>query len=301
MSNLSDQTIERLREGLALPPLPARYRMDEIIGRGGMGVVWRAHDTLLDRDIAVKVLAEHVDGEAFAERIEREAKILARLEHPAIVAVHDAGTLDDGRGWYAMRLVRGERLDLAAAHFTTVGDALRVMLRVIDAVTFAHAAGVVHRDLTPRNVMLGPFGEVTVLDWGVALEVATGDARGTGLGTPGYMSPEQAAGLPADWRSDVFGLGAILRDLLGTSANRIAPPLAAIRDRALHPDAASRYADAAALGADLRRFQDNERVSAYREGPLEVVARVARGYRTPIALVLAYLVMRVLVLWWQGF
>src|SRR5690349_4215763 len=103
-----------------------------------MGVVWRAWDTLLEREIAVKVLAEHIDGDAFAQRIEQEARVLARLEHPGIVAVHDAGTLDDGRGWYVMRLVRGERLDVAASRFENLGDALRVILRLIDTVAFAH-------------------------------------------------------------------------------------------------------------------------------------------------------------------
>lgn len=300
MSGLSDRAVERLRAGLAHPAVPSRYRLDDIIGRGGMGVVWRAWDTLLEREVAIKVLAEHIDGGAFAQRIEQEARVLARLEHPGIAAVHDAGTLDDGRGWYAMRLVRGERLDVAARRFENLGDALRVLLRLIDAVAFAHAAGVVHRDLTPRNVMLGSFGEVVVLDWGVALQGERQDEPGTVQGTPGYMPPEQAAGLPTDARSDVFGLGAILRDLLAARSERIPPPLLAIRDRALHPDAAQRYPDVLALGADLRHFQDNQPVSAYREGPLERLSRFGRQYRTPIALVLAYLLMRVLVLWWKG-
>ncbi|MES2305799.1 MAG: serine/threonine-protein kinase [Gemmatimonadota bacterium] len=300
MSELSDRAVQRLRDGLAQPELPARYALREIIGRGGMGVVWRAHDGELDRDVAVKILAEHIDGGEFTHRLEREARILARLEHPGIVAVHDAGTLADGRGWYAMRLIRGGSLDQAAAQFDTVGDAVRVMLRLVDAVAFAHAQGVVHRDLTPRNVMLGPFGEVLVLDWGVAREGEGSDGSGLVIGTPGYMAPEQAAGLGTDPRSDVFGLGAILRDLLALRPEWATPRLQAIRDRAMAAAPDARYADATSFGSDLRHFQDGEAVSAYREGVLERAARVIVRYRTPIVLVLAYLAMRILVLWWKG-
>ncbi|MEO5800419.1 MAG: serine/threonine-protein kinase [Gemmatimonadales bacterium] len=300
MNDLSDEAVRRLRAGLIQPELPVRYQLRDIIGRGGMGVVWRAHDGLLGRDVAVKVIAEHIDGAEFTRRIEREAKILARLEHPGVVAVHDTGTLDDGRGWYAMRLIRGDRLDQAATQFGTVGDAVRVMLRLVDAVAFAHAQGIVHRDLTPRNVMLGPFGEVLVLDWGVAHDGGRPEVAGLVIGTPGYMAPEQAAGQPADSRSDVFGLGAILRDLLSIRPEWAAPPLLAIRDRAMASAPTDRYPDAVSFGADLRHFQDGEAVSAYREGMMGRAARVVRQYRTPIVLVLAYLVMRVVVLWWKG-
>ncbi len=315
MSGVSEQAVAHLRESLLRPALPPRYRLDEVIGRGGMGVVWRARDVQLDRDVAIKVLAEHAEGEAIAARLQREAQILARLEHPGIVAVHDAGVLPDGRPWYSMRLVRGARLDDAAAGFATLGEALRVVLRLAETIAFAHAQGVLHRDLTPRNVMLGPFGEVLVLDWGVARDVATGSeedggggghdgegftGHGTVLGTPGYMAPEQAAGLPTDQRSDVYGLGAILRDLLAVRSEPLPRPLAAIRDRALAADPTARYPDAIALGADLRRFLDGDRVLAYRERPLEAIVRIARPYRAAILLVLAYLAMRLVVLFWRG-
>jgi serine/threonine protein kinase len=294
--------------------LPLRYVLQEVMGRGGMGVVWRARDRQLERDVAIKVLAEHVDGEAVAARLRREALILARLEHPGIVAVHDSGVLNDGRPWYSMRLVRGARLDHAAGSFATLGDALRVMLRLTETIAYAHAVGVLHRDLTPRNVMLGPFGEVLVLDWGVAREqgvehlpdtvggasAATSTGHGTVLGTPGYMAPEQAAGLPADERSDVYGLGAILRDLLAARPEPAPPPLAAIRDCALSQDPGARYPTALALRDDMVRFQDGARVVAYRERPLEAIIRILRPHRTLILLVLAYLAMRVAVLWWRG-
>ena len=313
MSELSDTALARLADGMARPALPPRYVLSEVIGRGGMGVVWLAHDRQLERDVAIKVLAEHVDGDAIATRLQREAQILARLEHPGIVAVHDSGVLDDGRPWYVMRLVRGSRLDEAASRFATIGDALRVMLRLIETVAFAHDQGVIHRDLTPRNVMLGPFGEVLVLDWGVARERGAPTrsdgapatqpdttGHGTVIGTPGYMAPEQAAGLPADERSDVYGLGAVLRDLLAARAEATAPPLKAIVACATATDPNARYATALALRDDLGRFLDGDRVIAYRERPMEAIIRVTRPYRTVILLVLAYLTMRVAVLWWRG-
>lgn len=315
MSDLSHAAISRLAAGLARPAVPSRYALREIIGRGGMGVVWRAHDRELQRDVALKVLAEHVEGDAIAARLQREARILARLEHPGIVAVHDNGVLDDGRPWYVMRLVRGARLDDAAPTFATIGDALRVVLRLVETIAFAHAQGVLHRDITPRNVMLGPFGEVLVLDWGVAREtdrvgtqeastslspVAEDTGHGTVIGTPGYLPPEQAAGLPADERSDVYGLGAVLRDVLAARAERVPPPLAAIVARATAAGPEHRYPNALALREDLGRFLDGQRVIAYRERPLEAIIRVTHPYRTVILLVLAYLVMRVAVLWWRG-
>lgn len=316
MTRLSDGAIARLSEGMRIPALPPRYRPLEVIGRGGMGVVWRARDEELQREVAIKVLAEHVDAESLTVRLRREARILARLEHPGIVAVHDTGVLDDGRAWYVMRLVRGERLDEAARRFEAPGTAIRVMMRLAETIAFAHANGVLHRDLTPRNVMLGPFGEVLVLDWGIARESgATKDApapegpsdgaadvtaHGTVLGTPGYMAPEQAAGLETDSRSDIHGLGAILRDLLAAMPGRVPPPLASIRDRAMAADPKARYPDALALRDDLARFQDGLAVSAHRETVTERIGRFVSRYRTPIVLVAAYLVMRLVVLLWRG-
>lgn len=314
MSELSDGAVARLRDLLAVPPLPPRYTPVAEIGRGGMGVVWQARDRVLERDVAIKVLAEHIDDARLVARLQRESRILARLEHPGIVAVHDAGVLDDGRAWYAMRLVRGQRLDVAAPTLAR-GDQLRVMARLAETVAFAHDRGVIHRDLTPRNVMLGPFGEVLVLDWGIA-RVIVGDAdpsgspmrgrddattgHGTVLGTPGYMAPEQAAGGVADRRSDVYGLGAVFRDLLAAGTDPAPAPLASIRDRALAADPAGRYPDALALRDDLLRFQDGEPVTAHREGIPERLGRWLGRYRTPIALVLAYLAMRLVVLLWRG-
>jgi serine/threonine protein kinase len=194
---------------------------------------------------------------------------------------------------------------------------VRIVVRLAETVAFAHSAGVVHRDLKPANVMLGPFGEVLVLDWGIARVLGRAEApgghppgdasaavdttdHGRVLGTPGYMAPEQAAGLPADERSDIHGLGAILRDLLAAGPRGIPRPLAAIRDRALAADAADRYPDVGAFRRDLVRFQDGESVSAYRERPWEVVARLWHKYTYLILIVVAYLVMRMAILWWRG-
>ena len=301
MTHLSDAVVAHLTAELMLPELPSRYLAQEVIGRGGMGVVWRCRDTLLEREVAVKLLAEHLSGDAWAARLSREARILATLEHPGIVAVHDAGMLSDGRAWYAMRLVVGEPLDSAQAQLGTLGDVVRVMIRLADTIAFAHANGVIHRDLTPCNVMLGPFGEVLVLDWGVARLVAEGGSQdGAIVGTPGYHAPEQAAGQDGDARSDVYGLGAILRDLLRSLSVAPPKPLAAIRDRAMAPLAEHRFATVVEFRADLARFQDGAAVTAYRESLGERLTRVAAQYRTPIALVVAYLVMRLVVLVWRG-
>jgi serine/threonine protein kinase len=313
---LSDSAVARLRDAVERPALPERYAVHDIIGRGGMGVVWRARDIALDRDVAVKVIASHAESAALGARLTREARILARLEHPGIVAVHDVGMLDDGRTWCVMRLVRGTRLDTAAAGVSR-RELLRIVERIAETVAYAHAHGVVHRDLKPANVMLGPFGEVLVLDWGVARDVSGRDGdgaqtesaarsgttdtlAGTVLGTPGYMAPEQAAGAAADERSDVYGLGAILRDLLAVHEDRVPGSLAAIRERAMATAPNERYQTALALRDDIRRWLDGERVSAHRESILDAAARIGAAYRTPIILVLAYLVMRLVILIWRG-
>jgi serine/threonine protein kinase len=313
---LADAAVERLQEALDWPDLAAtRYEPVEVLGRGGMGTVYRALDRELGREVAVKVVRGTDTAPATAERLMREARVLARLEHPGLVPVHDAGVLPDGRAYYVMRLVRGTCLDEHVAALGP-GPRLRLFLRVCEAVAFAHAHGVVHRDLKPQNVMVGPFGEVLVMDWGVARVIdapveppgampAEGDgtAGGTVLGTPGYMAPEQAEGgaASADERSDVYALGAILRFLCDGSARRMPRPLAAIVDHALAAEPGRRYASVEDLHRDVSAWLAAEPVSAYREGPLETLARLFEKYRTPVVLVLAYLVMRMaLLLFWRG-
>ena len=245
MTWLSDAALARLRDAGEWPDLSGtRYEVRGVLGRGGMSTVYRAFDRELQREVAVKVMAP--DAEGTVARLRTEARVLARLEHPGLVPVHDLGTLADGRLFYVMRLVRGKRLDEHARQERSLAALLRLFERVCEAVAFAHAQGVLHRDLKPANVMVGPFGEVLVLDWGLAKLVgelpagatpaapaataedaaaltALADAptrtrRGTVLGTPGFMAPEQARGEvdALDQRADVYALGAMLRFLIET-------------------------------------------------------------------------------------
>jgi serine/threonine-protein kinase len=161
---LTDAAIARLQSVATWPELPSdRYVVTEEIGRGGMGGIYLAHDELLGRDVAIKV--SNAIGSAEAEaRLRREARVLAALEHPGIVPVHDAGRLADGRLFYVMKRVHGTTLRAFVETAPSLGDRLRVFERICDAVAFAHARGILHRDLTPDNVMVGEFGEVLVLD-----------------------------------------------------------------------------------------------------------------------------------------
>jgi serine/threonine protein kinase len=239
---LSDNALDRLRAAADVPDLAGtRYRLVDKLGQGGMGGVYRVEDTALQRQVALKVInLADPDGE-LAARLLREARVIAQLEHPGIVPVHDVGTLPDRRVFYTMKLVQGKRLDQHIAQFGSLPDRLRAFQRVCEAVAFAHAHSVLHRDLKPENIMVGPFGEVLVMDWGLSkvlngacetnekpakrpIPVSAGPpptplpvtAHGVVLGTPGYMAPEQARGEVAalDERADVFALGALLKFLL---------------------------------------------------------------------------------------
>src|ERR1700720_980108 len=243
MNWLSDDVVARLQTASALPDLAGtRYRLIERVGSGGMGTVYLAEDSVLGRRVALKILDLSDARGDLSARLLREAHILARLEHPGIVPVHDAGTLADGRVFYAMKFVEGERLDALAKRIDAIHERLRIFQRICEAVAFAHARGILHRDLKPENVMVGPFGEVLVMDWGVAkilredpapredhTEIPTQSsqnaptetkalktAHGTVLGTAGYMAPEQARGEveSIDERADIYSLGAILKFLM---------------------------------------------------------------------------------------
>ncbi len=336
MTWLSDSALERLGSVTEIPDFSGtRYQLLDEIDRGGMGVVYAAHDTTLRRSVAIKVVRGGLLRADAADRLERESQILAALEHPGIVPVHDAGTLPDGRAWYVMKRVRGQRVDDVARSAISLADSLRLFARICEPVAFAHARGVVHRDLKPENVMVGEFGEVLVMDWGVAKLVGDDDparatapdggslpanrapleqiarsprltADGDVLGTRGFMAPEQERGETAaiSPRTDVWSLGAILHELTIAAcrreAKRTARPLRAIIERATAVDPAHRYESAAALAADVVRFADGERVAAYREAPWERVMRWLRGHRAAVAVVVAYLLMRALLLLWLG-
>jgi predicted Ser/Thr protein kinase len=282
---ISEPALDRLSAMFQGPDVTGtRYQLLSILGRGGMGVVYLARDTVLDREVALKIV------ERPSEDV-NEARILARLEHPGIVPVHDFGELPDGRLFYAMKRVKGDRLDRWMASSRDLPERLGVFLRVCEAVAFAHAHGVVHRDLKPENVMVGEFGEVLVLDWGVARDLQNAECKLQISGTPEYMAPEQARGEAVDHRADVFALGAMLESIAETA------PVAAIARKARSDDPASRYQDVQALAADVSRFLAGRAVEAHRERLVDRVARVGRRYRLPILLVLTYLVARLLLLW----
>jgi hypothetical protein len=210
-----------------------RYEVDAVpLGKGGQGTVWNAHDQLLRREVALKELNDSRPNEAVEAAFLREARLTATLEHPGIVPVHELGRRPDGRAYYTMRRIEGESLLAALQRCATLEDRLTwlpAVVRACQAVAFAHSRHVVHRDLKPANIMLGRFGETYVVDWGLAT-LATTDERSDEpstapditapmlaaqvVGTPAYLSPEQALGLPADPRTDVFGLGAVLYQVL---------------------------------------------------------------------------------------
>ena len=270
--------------------LPPRYRWLARLGRGGMGEVHRVHDQELDRDVALKVLyglrALAPEGRTL---FLREARLTAGLQHPGIIPVYDLGSLPDGRTWYTMREVQGETL---AAGWRTPPEAapelrrrVRTLARICEAVGYAHDhAGAVHRDLKPDNVMRGRFGEVLVLDWGLALLASDPDENGRISGTPAYMAPEQARSerariCPA---TDVWALGGMLvaaitgspphrapdlRALLHLLRQDPAPPTCPSPDpdvqslwrvvqHALQPTPADRPPSATALGTAIARWLD---------------------------------------------
>jgi serine/threonine protein kinase len=294
---ISDRAIDRLREAAAWPELDARYEITGIAGHGGMGTVYIARDHTLDRDVAVKVLDVADSRGSRAARLEREARILARLDHPAIVPIHDAGMLDDGRAFYVMKFVNGRRLQDLIRDCTPIAGRLDAFSRVLDAVAFAHSHGIVHRDLKPENVMVGGFGEVYVMDWGVAQDGGA-DAEAAVVGTPGYMAPEQERASGAvDLRADVFALGAMLAGMTGDTAPAALRSIAA-KARQTVPD--DRYQSVEALAADLARFRNQDRVDAHVESLPERLIRIYRRYELPLLLLLAYVVMRFALLVFRG-
>jgi serine/threonine protein kinase/predicted negative regulator of RcsB-dependent stress response len=210
---------------------PDHYLVGEEFARGGMGRIRLARDLRLGRQVALKEML--IDGPDAIVRFEREARITARLQHPSIVNVHEAGVWPSGERFYTMTRLEGRSLRDVIAATSTFEARLALlphMLAVADAMAFAHARGVIHRDLKPDNVLIGVFGETVVIDWGLAKDVTLGDpdaplkpqttggaawtVAGAVVGTPSYMPPEQAAGRPVDARADVYALGAILDHLL---------------------------------------------------------------------------------------
>jgi len=330
---LSSSVVNHLRDVATWPDLDdGRYTSIRPIGAGGMGRVFAAREEPLGRDVAIKISHAPVPGTGLDARLRQEAQVLAQLEHPGIVPVHSLGQLSDGRVFYVMQLVRGHRLADPAVRPHTESAALAIFERVADALAFAHTHGVVHRDLKPSNIMVGPFGEVLVMDWGVAKILAParpelsaahgptapgGTQAGTRVGTPDFMSPEQAKGGAATVgpASDVYALGTLLfwllaedlppRDAASAAAAlrahrpRFAKRLRAIVAKCLAHSPSDRYADAAGVVADLARYRAGEAVAALPETVIDRVLRFAARHLTLIVLVAAYLAMRSLFAWWR--
>jgi len=232
----------------------SRYAVAAEIGRGGLGRVLRARDLELDRAVAIKEL--HADDDDSRRRFVREALITARLQHPSIVPVYEAGRWADQSPFYAMKLVAGRSLDKVIATAKTLSARLAIVpmiLAVSDAIAYAHAERVIHRDLKPHNILVGAFGESIVIDWGLAKDLSIDDhealpvgpyrsanadqtVAGSVLGTPAYMAPEQAAGEDTDERADVYALGAILYHLISGRSPHADSSIERILERAVSGD-----------------------------------------------------------------
>lgn len=333
MKWLSDQALDRLRVAADTPDLSGTgYVLLDKLGAGGMGGVFRVEDTALGRQVALKVIGVADSRGEFGARLLREARVIARLEHPGIVPMHDLGTLPDGRVFYTMKLVQGQRLDQQRDDLGGVPERLRVFQKICEAISFAHAHNVLHRDLKPQNIMVGQFGEVLVMDWGLAklldaemsagatmlttgrqqrppsdqnadgADTAEADTEhGAVLGTPGYMAPEQARGEVAALgpRADVYSLGALLKFLIEGSG-QVPKALAAIAGKAMAEDASQRYGSVEELAIDIAHYLDGLPVIAYPEGPLGRMWRWAVKNRAWLLLIVAYLVMRALFIVWRG-
>jgi serine/threonine protein kinase len=340
-----------------------RFRILRPHAEGGLGQVYVAHDEELHREVALKEIRErHADDRQSRMRFVLEAEITGGLEHPGIVPVYGLGTYADGRPFYAMRFIKGDSLKDAIEHFhrktcevsktskvsgeltVEFHKLLRRFIDVCNAIAYAHSRGVLHRDLKPGNIMLGQYGETLVVDWGLAKPLgrqegtslaeeqplqptsASGSAEtqpGTAIGTPHFMSPEQAAGRSdlLGPTTDVYSLGATLfcvltgkvpiadRDI-GVVLQKVQrgdfprprlmkpdvpPPLEAICVKAMALEPANRYSSARALADDLERWLADEGVQAYQE-PLRVrMGRWARRHQTVVSATVASVLVALLV------
>ena len=197
--------------------IAGRYELEELVGSGGMSNVFRAHDRLLERTVALKILHEqYTRDEDYVERFRREARAVAQLTHPNIVTVIDRGE-QDGRQFIVFEYVDGENLkELSARGPLDAREAIGLALQVAHALSFAHARGLVHRDVKPQNVLLNDDGQAKVTDFGIArsLDVHGVTQTGTVLGTSDYIAPEQARGQKVDPKTDIYSLGVVLYELL---------------------------------------------------------------------------------------
>jgi tetratricopeptide (TPR) repeat protein len=296
---------------LAPPPDPAAppdyiagYQVLGELGRGGMGVVFAARNTTLGRDVAIKtLLLDRADADA-ARRFEEEARVTARLPHPAIPPVHALGTLPDGRPFLAMKLVRGHTLSELLRERPSPADLPRlvgIFEAVCQGVAFAHSQGVIHRDLKPSNVMVGAFGEVQVMDWGLAKTYQAaplakpGESPGVdadadrtvthgALGTPAYMAPEQARGELVGPRADVFALGGILAFILTGEPPHTGRDSDKVIARAAGGDLSGAFARLDACGAEVAAIARRCLSADPADRPADAgeVAALVAAYRTGV-------------------
>ncbi|MBA3686230.1 MAG: protein kinase, partial [Planctomycetes bacterium] len=316
------QTALEVKAGLAVPgsPTSARYSINGVVGQGATSQVFDALDHTFDRHIAVKYL--HGEKAMDARRIARfmkEAKVTARLEHPNIAPVHDMDFTVDGGIYFTMRMITGTSLGDAvqaaragrpAPQIATYYQRVSLFLRVAEALACAHARRILHRDIKPDNIMLGAFGEVVLVDWGSALVLDEDGPRSERVvGTPNYMSPEQARSEPVDERSDIHCLGAALFEVLtlrlplsarndaefwerkrrgaidppsAEEAARVPKRLLAIALKAMAPIPSQRYATVQEFADDLSRYQAGLAISAYRDSTIERLLRWHRQHARSI-------------------
>ena len=289
-----------------------RYDVVGEIARGGVGAVFAARDRELGRDVAIKVLRrEHARNGSLVARFMEEAQVGSQLQHPGIVPVYELGVFPDGRPFLAMKLVKGETLAaLLAARRSPADDRARfvgIFARICQTMAYAHARGVIHRDLKPSNVMVGAFGEVQVMDWGLSKVMAAGAPEpvaegpvstirtgrtgseslvGSVMGTPSFMPPEQARGEveSLDERADVFSLGAILCEILTGEPPYTGEDARAVRDAAERGDLAAAFEriEASPFDAELKRLARACLAPEKKARPRDA-ARLERGIEAHLA------------------
>src|SRR5258705_863300 len=265
--DLVARALARAAEARMIGTTVSHYRIEERIGSGGMGIVYRARDSRLQRDVALKFLPATWSAD-------REARAAAALNHPNICTIHEIG-VHDGRSFIAMELLEGRTLkERLGAGGLGPGEVIEIASQVADALEAAHGKGIIHRDIKPGNIFITARGVVKVLDFGIAVLADSPDSRGgTAIGTRAYMSPEQLQGRAVDARTDVFSLGVVIQQMAGGRA-----AFDRIVERCLANDPAARFGSAGELRAALHGLRELTFVFAdFERGLLEGLGRRVPG------------------------